>query len=238
MIIIKKKNIFILFLLFILLFLFFYNKKIVPTSSIPVSNHVIILDAGHGYPDGGATGKNNTIESDLNLEVVLKLQKYLEASGTTVLLTRSDENGIYDTDSKTIRNQKISDMKNRVKIANNSDAEIFVSVHMNKIPEEKYSGWQTFYKNNDEKSKQIANQIQISLDSYMNENENENKNNSTRKIKSISGIYLTQNVEIPLVLIECGFLSNENESILLKSEAYQEKLAWSIYTGLIDFWGT
>ena len=113
-------------------------------SSTPVSNHIVILDAGHGNPDGGAVGQDGSIESNLNLEIVLKLQKFLEASNCTVILTRSDENGIYETTAETIREQKVSDMKNRVDIANNSNAEIFVSIHMNKLEQSQYSGWQTF----------------------------------------------------------------------------------------------
>lgn len=123
------------------------------TSSTPISNHTIILDAGHGNPDGGATGNDGSIESDLNLDIVLKLQNLLESSNCTVILTRSDENGIYEADSNTIREKKISDMKNRVEIANNSNAEMFVSIHMNKLEQTQYSGWQTFYKNQDEDSK-------------------------------------------------------------------------------------
>lgn len=197
-------------------------------SSTPVSNHTIILDAGHGSPDGGATGSDGSIESDLNLDIVLKLQNLLESSNCTVILTRSDENGIYESDSNTIREKKISDMKNRVNIANNSNAEMFVSVHMNKLEQTQYSGWQTFYKNQDENSKKIAERIQLSLNSFL-------KKENTRSIKSISGIYLTKNVQIPLVLVECGFLSNAEENKLLQTDSYQNELAWSIYIGIMDY---
>lgn len=197
-------------------------------SSTPISNHTIIVDAGHGSPDGGATGLDGSIESDLNLSIVLKLQNLLESSNCTVILTRSDENGIYEADSNTIREKKISDMKNRVNIANNSNAEIFVSIHMNKLEQTQYSGWQTFYKNQDEKSRQIAERIQLSLNNFI-------KKPNSREIKSISGIYLTKNVEIPLVLVECGFLSNAEENKLLQTDSYQNELAWSIYIGLMDY---
>ena len=119
-------------------------------------------------------------------------------------------------------------MQNRAKIANDSQGEIFVSIHMNKLPQTEYNGWQTFYKNDDESSKKAANCVQTSLNEFMG------KENS-RQIKSISGIYLTKNVEIPMILIECGFLSNEEECTLLKTDNYQEKLAWSIFTGLINY---
>lgn len=232
MIILNKKR--MLFINSIIVFSIFLNSislvtSSVPASSTPVSNHTIILDAGHGKPDGGATGNDgSTIESELNLEIVLKLQKLLESSNCTVLLTRSDENGIYESTAETIREQKVSDMKSRVKIANNSDAEMFVSIHMNKIPQTQYSGWQTFYKNKDDNSKKIAESIQTSLNYFI-------KKENSRTIKSISGIYLTKNVEIPLVLVECGFLSNEEENKLLQTDSYQNELAWSIYIGIMDY---
>lgn len=204
------------------------QNSLVPVSSTPISNHTIILDAGHGNPDGGAVGQDGSIESNLNLDIVLKLQKLLEASNCTVILTRSDENGIYESTAETIRDKKVSDMKSRADIANNSNAEIFISIHMNKLEQSKYSGWQTFYKNKDENSKKIAENIQTSLNYFI-------KKENSRTIKSISGIYLTKNVEIPLVIVECGFLSNEEENKLLQTDSYQDELAWSIYIGIMDY---
>lgn len=229
----KKRILFICFAIIISIFYHstsnYYQKNTLLTSSTPLSNHTIILDAGHGNPDGGATNLNGDIkESDLNLQLVLKLQNLLESANCKVILTRSDENGIYAADAKSIREKKISDMKNRVEISKTPDAEIFVSIHMNKLEQTQYSGWQTFYKNKDEKSKEIAQNIQSNLNCFI-----ENKNN--REIKSISGIYLTKNVDIPLVIIECGFLSNKKEAELLSSTNYQDKLAWSIYIGLMDY---
>lgn len=216
----------------IVLSIFFSSTNIqntlAPVSSTPISNHTIILDAGHGNPDGGAIGQDGSIESNLNLDIVLKLQKLLEASNCTVILTRSDENGIYESTAETIRDKKVSDMKSRADIANNSNAEIFISIHMNKLDQSKYSGWQTFYKNKDENSKKIAENIQTSLNYFI-------KKENSRTIKSISGIYLTKNVEIPLVIVECGFLSNEEENKLLQTDSYQSELAWSIYIGIMDY---
>lgn len=228
----KKRIIFINLSIILSIFLYSLNSNnflnTQPVSSTPISNHTIILDAGHGNPDGGATGTDGSVESDLNLSLVLKLQNLLESSNCTVILTRSDENGIYEADSNTIREKKVSDMKNRVDIANNSNSEIFVSIHMNKLEQTQYSGWQTFYKNQDEESKKIAERIQLSLNDFL-------KKENSRSIKSISGIYLTKNVKIPLVLVECGFLSNEEENKLLQTDSYQNELAWSIYIGLMDY---
>lgn len=228
----KKRILFINLTVILSIFVYCLNFSNLFTtqtvSSIPISNHTIILDAGHGEPDGGAVAADGTVESELNLNVVLKLQKLLESSGSTVILTRSDKNGIYEATADTIRQQKVSDMKARAKIANDSEAEMFVSIHMNKLPQTQYSGWQTFYKNNDDISKEIASNIQTSLNYFI-------KKENSRTIKSISGIYLTKNVEIPLVIVECGFLSNEEENKLLQTEKYQEELAWSIYIGIMDY---
>lgn len=232
MIVFNRKRIIFISLLIVLSITCFTIKNnnylSVQVSSTPVSNHTIVLDAGHGLPDGGAVGIDGVYESKINLEIVLKLQKLLEASNCTVILTRSDENGIYEESADTIREQKVSDMKNRVDIGNNSNAEIFVSIHMNKIDQNKYSGWQTFYKNTDEESKTLALKIQQNLNYFISKENN-------REIKSITGIYLTKNVEIPLALVECGFLSNPEENSLLQTDKYQEELAWSIYIGIMDY---
>ena len=116
-----------------------------------------------GSPDGGAESANGIHEDDINLSITLKVQSLLEQSGATVILTRSDENGIYDLDKNTLREKKVSDIKNRVKIGNESNADIFISIHLNKIPQGQYWGWQTFYRKNDEESKKIADSIQNSL---------------------------------------------------------------------------
>ena len=103
----------------------------VPTVTLPVSGKTIVVDAGHGVPDEGAESSEGTTEAETNLAIALKLQNLLESSGCTVILTRSDENAIYDIDSKTLRQKKISDIHNRVKIGNESSADIFVSIHRN-----------------------------------------------------------------------------------------------------------
>lgn len=101
----------------------------------------------------GAVNSQGVSEADINLRIALKLQSLLEEANATVILTRSDENAIYEIDSKTLNQKKVSDIKNRVKIGNNSEADIFVSIHLNKIPETQYDGWQTFYNPKSEKRK-------------------------------------------------------------------------------------
>lgn len=168
------------------------------------------------------------LESEINLKLVLKLQELLEQSGYTVILTRSDENGIYDIDKDTIREKKVSDMKNRVKIANIEEADIFVSIHLNKIEQSEYYGWQTFYQKNNEKSKLLAKKIQNNLN-YSIQKENK------RDIMSLSGKYIMDNIKIPTVTVECGFLSNPKELNDLMEDKYQSELAWGIYTGIVDY---
>lgn len=176
----------------------------------------------------GAINSDGFSEEKANLDIALKLQKLLETNFATVLLTRSDENGIYELDAKTISEKKVSDIKNRVKIANNSSADLFVSIHLNKIDEEKYSGWQTFFKSGDENSKKAATLIQNNLNSTISL---ENK----RVPLQLNSIYLMKHVEVPIVLVECGFLSNKNEAKLLQQSSYQDKLAWGIYNGILDY---
>lgn len=177
---------------------------------------------------GGAESSNGTHEDDINLAITLKVQNLLEQSGASVILTRSDENGIYDLDKKTLREKKVSDIQNRVKIGNESSADIFVSIHLNKIPQSQYWGWQTFYRKEDAESKKIADSIQNSLKTTI-QREND------RVALGIDNIYIVKNVNIPIGIVECGFLSNPEEEQLLQQEEYQDKLAWGIYTGIMDY---
>lgn len=178
--------------------------------------------------DEGAQSSNGTTEAQTNLKIALKVQNLLEQSGCTVILTRSDENAIYDIDSKTLRQKKVSDIKNRVKIGNESSADIFVSIHLNKIPQSQYYGWQTFYKNGNEQGKKLATCIQNNL------NESIQKENKRVPLK-IDNVYIIKNVEIPTSIVECGFLSNPEEEQQLLQDEYQNKLAWGIYTGIINY---
>ena len=129
------------------------NNQVVLANSTPITNKIVVIDAGHGLPDQGATGFYGTSEQAINLSISLKLQKLIEQSGAKVVLTRSDENGIYSTTQNDIKSKKVSDIKNRVEIGNNSDADVLVSIHLNKFPASNYySGWQTFYQKDKKES--------------------------------------------------------------------------------------
>ena len=204
------------------------DNSYISTVSLPVSGKVVVVDAGHGVPDEGAESSNGTSEAETNLKIALKLQNLLESSGCTVILTRSDENAIYDIDSKTLRQKKISDIRNRVKIGNESSADIFVSIHLNKIPQQQYDGWQTFYKEDSEDGRKLATIIQSNLNEAIQKENN-------RVAKSIQNIYIINHVEIPTTIVECGFLSNPEEEKKLLNDEYQNRLAWGIYNGIIDY---
>lgn len=131
-------------------------------------------------------------------------------------------------DSKTLKQKKISDIHNRVKIGNESQADIFVSIHLNKIPQPQYDGWQTFYREGNEESAKLAKQIQENLNKTIDKENN-------RVAKTIDNIYIIKHVEIPITIVECGFLSNPEEEKKLLDDEYQNKLAWGIYNGIINY---
>lgn len=237
MLIFNQKRIITIFLMvFVSLFAFSFkiannnmlNKEITTeTVALPVTNRVIVIDAGHGTPDEGAESNNGVTEAEINLRIALKLQNLLEQSGAKVILTRSNETAIYDIDKKTLREKKVSDIHNRVKIGNESSADIFVSIHLNKIPQNQYWGWQCFY-NQNEKSKILAENLQNNLNEAI---QKENKRIAMR----LDTVYIMKNVEIPISIVECGFLSNEEEEKRLQEDDYQNRLAWGIYNGIMDY---
>lgn len=232
MLVINKKRIFfIVIMLIISVMSFCGNRKrenTIQTVSLPISDKIIVLDAGHGLPDQGAESASGVSEASINLVITQKVQSLLEQSGCNVILTRSDENGIYNLESNSIREKKVTDIKNRVKIGNESSADAFISIHLNKIPQSQYYGWQTFFKSNNIESEELAKSLQEELNSSI---QKENK----REALKITGKYIIEHVEIPIAIIECGFLSNPEEERLLQQDEYQNKLAWGIYNGIMDY---
>jgi len=194
---------------------------------MPVTNKVIILDAGHGGIDPGKLSNDKLIqEKDVNLSITLKLRELLESSGAVVVLTREDDSSLYTEDgSKTIRQKYNENLKNRKKIIQESNANMFVSIHSNAFTESKYYGAQTFYPKGKEDSCELSKTIQNELKRVVD-------NTNNREMKATDDIYVLKDNEIPSVLIECGFLSNDKEAKLLNDEAYQEKIAWAIYVGI------
>lgn len=216
-------------IILIISFSFIKYEKTVATFAIPITNKVIIIDPGHGGVDGGASSRDGTTEADINLNIALKLAKYIETGGGVALLTRDSDTGLYTDKSKTIRQKKNEDLKNRKKIAEESEGDIFISIHLNSFEQRQYYGAQTFYPSGHNDSLKLAQIIQeelrIGLDKDNNRKANENKRD----------LLIMRNVKLPTVLIECGFLSNDREAELLKDKTYQDKIAMSIYSGLIKF---
>ena len=181
-----------------------------------------------GKPDEGAESSRGTTEAETNLKIALKLQTLLEQSGTTVILTRSDEDAIYDLDKTTLKQKKISDIRNKVKIGNEASADAFVSIHLNKIPQSQYWGWQCFYNSKNQQSINLAKSIQSNLNSSI---QKENK----RVAMKLDTVYIMKHVEIPISIVECGFLSNPEEEEMLLNDEYQNKLVWGIFNGIVDY---
>lgn len=219
---ILKKNILLILLLMTILVLFFYEKNkdnLKKTNALASSGNVVILDAGHGGIDPGATTDNGITEAEINLNIVHKLKEYLEASGTYVILTRNTSQGL--------SNIKKEDMKLRKEMLKNSKATIAISIHQNSFTESKYKGAQVFYPKDSNDSKTLASFIQKSF------RENLDPTNK-REIKT-EQYYILDNVTMPTIICECGFMTNPEELKNLQNETYQENVAWSIYLGINEY---
>lgn len=206
-----------------------FSQKAIDASSDTVRYKTVIIDAGHGGVDGGTSADDGTLEKDLNLQIALKLNEMLKSFGVKTVLIRDSDISIHDDAAKTIRQKKISDLKNRLNIINNTEESVFVSIHQNHFGESKYYGTQIFYSKNNPDSRKLADCIRMPVISYL-------QPDNTREIKqSGTEIYLLNNAESPSVMVECGFLSNANETSKLKDENYQRKLAFIISLGIIDY---
>lgn len=206
-----------------------FVNKAVDVSADNQRYKTVIIDAGHGTPDGGTSSDDGTLEKDLNLQIAHMLNNILQSMGYETVMTRSDDNAIYDESANTIRQKKISDIRNRLGIMNNTDNAIFVSIHQNHYSDPKYNGAQIFYSKNNPDSKELAESIRLPIISYLQ------TENSREIKKSGSEIYLLNNAQIPAVMVECGFLSNSAETQKLKNNNYQQKLAFFIALGIADF---
>lgn len=203
-------------------------------SDVSVSNSadtppLIIIDAGHGGQDGGAVAADGTEEQYINLDIALKLNELLRSEGYNTLLTRTDNNSIHDADAKTVREQKVSDIHNRLKIIEDNPDCIFVSIHQNYYTESKYWGTQVFYSPNNSESSVLAEHIQTSVVSALQPENN-------RQIKqSGDSIYILYHAQAPAVLVECGFLSNSQETEKLNDNEYRQQMADAICNGIVNY---
>lgn len=194
------------------------------TRSVPV----VVIDSGHGGFDPGKIGIDGSLEKDINLQIARKLKTYLEASGVKVVMTRDADCGLY---KGTDKNKKSADMSNRCRLINDASPTLTVSIHQNSYHEEPIHGGQVFYYKDSDQGKKLAEIIQERF-TYVQEGENK------RVAKANDSYYLLLHVRSPIVIVECGFLSNSADAANLNSPDYQDRLAWTIHMGIMEYINT
>lgn len=185
----------------------------------------VVLDAGHGGIDPGKVGINQAQEKDVNLQITLLVKKYLEANDVRVVLTREGDEGLYDAGAQ---NKKVQDMKRRIELIEETDPVVTVSIHQNSYPQESVHGAQVFYYEESAQGKRLAEMIQKQL---VDRADPDNK----RQIKANDSYYLLKKTKVPIVIVECGFLSNQEEAGKLCSPEYQERVAWAVAMGILQY---
>lgn len=219
--------IFIAICIFFTAFPFFKSRS---TYSQKVPNEpIVVIDAGHGGEDGGTIGINGCYEKDLNLSLAKKLKTYLSSMGIKCVLTRNSDTLLYDRNADYEGRKKHLDMLARLEITNSYENAIFVSIHQNAFPQEKYRGLQIYYSENNDNSLLIAKGIEEVVKSTL-----QPQNNRVAKASG-GNIYLLDKLDCPALLIECGFLSNSEECALLCTDEYQNKLCAVIAARIAEF---
>ena len=207
-----------------------YRNKCSETVSLPTTTKVIVIDPGHGGYDPGRMGTSGKDEKDINLAISLYLREYLEQSGSIVIMIREKDMDLY-VDDGSGRRKKTIDMAKRKDIITKNGSHVLVSIHVNSFSQSRYYGAQTFYSKDNEESKQLAIIIQEELIRVLG-------NNNKRQPQGKDDIFIIKGLDIPAVLVECGFLSNPQEEQKLNDPQYQQKIAWSIYVGLQRYFKT
>lgn len=185
----------------------------------------VVIDAGHGGDDPGKVGINGAKEKDVNLAIAEMVKKYLEANDVRVVMTREMDEGLYDAGAS---NKKVQDMKARIALIDETEPDITVSIHQNSYPEEYVHGAQVFYYTGSASGQKLAESIQQQL---VEKVDPENK----RQVKANDSYYLLKKTEIPIVIVECGFLSNSEEAEKLCDKDYQEQVAWAVHMGILRY---
>lgn len=192
------------------------NKK---TFGVDGGELKVVVDAGHGLPDGGTTGVNGSVEADLNLDIANKLSEILCGKGIEVVMTRTEKGGVKNDNDGPWR--KIDDMRLRLKKVKDSGADLFLSIHMNHFPQAEVSGLRLFYSANHNEIKPLAENIQMKMSEL-----------TGAKVTSVRAadkrLFLMKSPPMPAILIECGFLSNPSEEKKLSNDEYRAKIAWAI----------
>lgn len=225
-IVIRKKLIIGILIIFALIFFLgvvFKNNSILVYA--PLKNTVVI-DPGHGGDDGGCIGVDGTLEKNINLEISKKLADIFTNNGYNVVMTRKDDVDLCDKNKKTIKSRKNSDLKKRVEIVNTSNCELLISVHINQYSDPKIFGSQVFYNKDDKVSEIYAKNVMDELRKTDEKNKRVAKDIPNKNL-------IFSNIKTNGILVECGFLSNEDECKKLKTNEYQKKIAQAIYDGVI-----
>ncbi len=185
----------------------------------------IVIDPGHGGRDPGKVGVNNSLEKDINLSIAFKLKNLLELNDIKVIMTREEDIGLY---SESDSNKKMADLKKRIELIHSNEADLSVSIHQNSFTQEYVKGAQVFYYARSDQGKKLAEMIQEQLKKTI-------ADGNHRKAKSNNNYYMLTKTECPLVIVECGYMSNVREADLLREEDYQERMAWGIHLAILEF---
>lgn len=197
------------------------KKETVNVFAQPLSKKVIVIDAGHGGWDPGKVSDIDGIyEKDINVKVALMLQTYLEQGDCIVLMTRVTDEALAE--------KKTADLNGRVTLANTSNADAIISIHQNSFTKKSAKGSQVFYYKESEESLDLAQRIQANMKDFLGQQSN-------RLAKADESYYMLKKTTIPSVIVECGFLSNPEETKLLMEDEYLEKLSWSVYMGIVEY---
>lgn len=186
---------------------------------------LVVIDAGHGGDDPGKVGINGVYEKDLNLQIAGLVKLFLEANDVEVVMTRDSDQGLYDADAS---NKKVQDMKRRIALIDEAEPALTVSIHQNSYPEEYVHGAQVFYYTGSAQGQRLAECIQRQL---VERADPENK----RQVKANDSYYLLKKTGVPIVIVECGFLSNSAEAEKLCTPEYQDRVAWAIHIGILQY---
>lgn len=201
------------------------GAKLVQSSKAKSTTPCIVIDAGHGGIDPGKIGINNALEKDINLEIALKLAEKLKDAGIKIVMTRTDDTGLY---SESSTNKKVEDMQERCKLIAEAEPVFTVSIHQNSYVTEDIKGAQVFYYGQSEIGKELAETLQESLISLVDPDNH-------RQAKANESYYLLKKTTSPTVIVECGFLSNSEEAALLITSDYQDTLVDAIYQGIFTY---
>ena len=203
------------------------KQKIHAVQTAGNTETTLVIDAGHGGFDGGAVGADGTTEQDINLSIAKRVQVLANFFGVPTAMTRSDENALDYDPSRTVRENKIADIKAREKLVNGIPSPVFLSIHLNKFSDAQYHGAQVFYSAGNAESKPLAEQIQQCLIDGCD------PTNHRQAKQADSAIYLMKKLNCPAVIIECGFLSNPEEERRLRDETYHKQLAAAVICGYL-----